>query len=339
MLQEDENINKDAPKSSCGEGSGACNCSKSEDAGAREGRRGFLKMGLLGAALTVTGFGLQKVFSGEKTSDESGEKVKVMTADGKLVEVDKSTIVYSKPSHSGGQIREGVPGKKFVMVIDLARCKNARKCVKGCQKMHNVIPPVEWLKVKEMQNTDLTAPYWFPTMCYQCDNPPCTKVCPVDATYKRTDGVVAIDNDRCIGCKFCMAACPYSARTFNFGNPKQVAFDKVHETDEGKCHSSDRSQVGTVSKCDFCPDSGAKGLLPSCVTSCPNGVFYYGDENEDIVSNGETVVRLSTLLKDNGAYRQFEALGTKPRVYYLPAVNRLFPFKTDTIEHNQEDEQ
>ena len=98
------------------------------------------------------------------------------------------------------------------------------------------------------------------------------------------------------------------------------------------------AKMGTVSKCDFCPDMARKGELPHCVTACPNGVFYFGDENEDAVSNGDTTVKLSQLLKDKFGYRYMEDLGTKPRVYYLPPVNRLFPFEEeseseDTIEH------
>ena len=322
----------------------SCNCGKNnctDNSG--NSRRDFLTTGLTGllatAALAGCG-GAADFIPKDENVALTGEKVKLLSVNGEIIEVDKAYLrpVPDLPNTTKVDERKGIEGKKFVMVIDLARCKNARKCVEGCQKMHHVLPPVEYVKVKEMNNADLTAPYWFPTMCYQCDNPPCTKVCPVDATFKRTDGVVAIDSERCIGCKFCMAACPYSARIFNFGKPEQVAYDKEHNQDHDKCHATERSNVGTVSKCDFCPDSAAKGELPSCVTSCPNGVFYFGDEIEDTVSNGESVVRLSTLLRDNAAYRQFENFGTKPRVYYLPPVNRLFPFKEDPIEHNQEDE-
>jgi len=297
----------------------------------KNNRRNFLKFGFLAAGFTAAGVGLSKISSSE---EDSGEKVKVLTADGKLAEVDKSKVKTAESSTSESiKIREGVPGKKFVMVVDLARCKDARKCVEGCQKMHNFLPPIEWLKCKEMKDSEKTGKYWFPQMCYQCDNPPCVKVCPVGATFKRGDGIVGIDNERCIGCKFCMAACPYSSRNFNYGRPEQIAYSKKHPM--RSCHLIDPNMVGTVSKCDFCPDFGAQGKLPSCVSSCPNGVLYYGDENEDVVSNGESVVRLSELLVDRAAYRQFETLGTQPRVYYLPPDNRIFPFKEDPVEHNQ----
>jgi len=219
-------------------------------------------------------------------------------------------------------------------VIDLARCGNERKCIEGCQKMHNILPPVEYIKVKRMQDTELTAPYWFPQPCYHCDNPPCTKVCPVDATFKRSDGIVAVDNDRCIGCKFCMAACPYSARTFNFGRPEQVEYDKNHGCEEEGCCHTKASTVGTVYKCDFCPGSAARGILPTCVTECPNGTLFFGDEYEDTVTNGEETFRLKELLKTRAAYRQFEELGAKPRVYYLPPDKRQFPFEEAKEAHN-----
>lgn len=300
-------------------------------------RRNFLKAGLVIGVAAIGGV-VTKTILDKKNDDEDEEKVKVLTADGKLIEVPKSTVNHPAANiELPEKIREGIPGKKFVMVIDLSRCKNARKCVEGCQKMHNLVPPVEWLKVKEMKNTEITAPYWFPQPCYQCDNPPCTKVCPVDATFKRSDGIVAIDNDRCIGCKFCMAACPYSARTFNWGRPEQQEYFEEHKNDPHKCHTGNPSEVGTVSKCDFCPGSAEKGELPACVTSCPNGVIFFGDEIEDTVTNGSETFRLSTLLRDFAGFRQFEELGTKPRVYYLPQVNRLFPFKEDKVEHNQVD--
>lgn len=302
-------------------------------------RRKFLKFGLLAGGATIAGLALQQKLLGD-SPDTSGKKVKVLTAEGKLMEVDSSLVTHHAAEEAElteSQIREGIAGRKFVMVIDLARCANERKCVEGCQKMHNTLPPIEYIKVKRMQDAELTAPYWFPQPCYHCDNPPCTKVCPVDATFKRSDGIVAVESDRCIGCKFCMAACPYSARSFNFGRPEQVEFNEKHPMGDDNCCSTKSSTVGTVSKCDFCPGSAVKGELPACVTECPNGTIFFGDENEDTVSNGEETFRLKELLTSRAGYRQFEELGTKPRVYYLPPVKRQFPFEEAKEVHNKEE--
>ena len=311
---------------------------ESENENEQNTRRKFLKFGLLAggttlAALAIPGCG--KI--GEDASVQTGKKVKVLTADGKLVEVDSSHITHhaSDDPFSPEEVRQGIEGKKFIRVIDLAKCANERKCVAACQTAHKLLPPIEYLKVKKMQDSELGSPYWFPTMCYHCDNPPCVKVCPVDATFKRTDGIVAIDNERCIGCKFCMAACPYSARTFNFGRPEQEKFTETHKDSipENYCKTKYGTE-GTVSKCDFCTDRSAHGLLPACVLACPNGAIYHGDELEDAVTNGEETLRLKELLRTRVGYRQFEELGTKPRVYYLPPVKRQFPFEDDPIEHN-----
>ena len=122
-----------------------------------------------------------------------------------------------------------------------------------------------------------------------------------------------------------MVACPYSARVFNWDTEFQL---NAEEFKDIKQHAACSSHVtGTVEKCDFCPSKAAKNELPDCVQACPNGVFYFGDENEDVVSNGDETVRLSQLLKDKAGYRYMEELGTKPRVYYLPPANRQFPFK------------
>ncbi len=301
-----------------------------------DSRRRFLKFGLLagGGALALSG--VTKLLG--ETADESGEKVKVLTTDGKLIEVDSSQVKKASGADwAVSNVREGIPGKKFVRVIDLARCENKRACVEGCQKKHNLIAPNEFIKVKKMQEVELESPYWFPQMCYHCDNPPCTKVCPVDATFKRSDGLVEVDASRCIGCKFCMAACPYSARTFNFGNPKQTEYFEKHKNDAGRCKSSDPSVVGTVSKCDGCPDELAQGKLPACVKKCPNGVIFYGDENEDTVTNGQEVFQLTAMLTERAAYQKFDNLGTKPRVYYLPPDKRLFPFEEAKEKRNTEE--
>jgi Fe-S-cluster-containing dehydrogenase component len=285
-------------------------------------RRKFLKLGIAAGASALI-LGGNKVFSSFSNGDskETGEKVKVLTQDGKLVEVDKGHMCCAPAT--GQEAREGIPGKKMVMVIDLSKCRNARKCLQGCQSMHMLPPHMEWIKFYLMRESLDTTPYWFPKPCLHCNNPPCVKVCPVGATFKRTDGIVLIDNERCIGCKFCMAACPYSSRVFNWEEPKmpKEAHDQIYSPE-----TSTPPKVGTVSKCDFCPDMVRKGELPSCVTSCPNGVFWYGDKNEDAVTNGTDTVRFSELVNDRAGYRYMEELGTEPSVYYLPSVNRAFDY-------------
>jgi Fe-S-cluster-containing dehydrogenase component len=130
-----------------------------------------------------------------------------------------------------------------------------------------------------------------------------------------------IDNERCIGCRFCMAACPYSTRSFNWGRPD-------NSRDGGVAYSPETGvprRIGTVEKCDFCPEMARQGTLPGCVSSCDMAAIYFGDQNEDAVSNSEETVRLSRLLEERAAYRYLAELGTEPRVYYLPPRNRDFP--------------
>jgi len=306
------------------------NTSENENA-----RQDFLKLGTLAVAATACGSAMCSC--GKNKSEDSGKMVKLLSPEGEIVEVDESYLREPAdiPCVDEKDARHGIPNRKFVMVVDLARCKNARKCKEACNKNHHTGHQKEYLKVLKMQDNPVSSPYWQPTMCFHCDDPPCVKVCPVDATFKRDDGLVLIDNDRCIGCRVCMAACPYSQRVFNWGEPE------TWDESISSCSSPEiggvNAKKGTVEKCDFCPDQVRQGEMPHCVTACPNGVFYFGDENEDAVSNGEETLKLSELLTTRAGYRALEELGTKPRVYYLPPVNRLFPFedmKSDNPEEN-----
>lgn len=292
-----------------------------------DSRREFIKTISTGGILAATGLALGSLTS---CKEKSAEKTTLLTTDGKLVQVSNSEIEAMGHLHQGAvpeEAHKGIPGKKFVMVVDLSKCKNARKCVQSCDKHHNLTPDRPYIKVLEMKDNENSSPYWMPKKCFHCDNPPCVKVCPVGATFKRTDGIVLVDNERCIGCRFCMAACPYSARVFNWGEPPEGKLDIPYSPE-----TSLPSKKGTVAKCDFCPDLLRDNKLPHCVTACPNGVIYFGDEIDDTVTNGEETVRFSTLLKDKAGYRYMEDLGTKPRVYYLPPVNRLFPFENENQE-------
>ena len=296
-------------------------------------RREFLTAGIL--AGLGAGCGRGNPFTPEDENVKaSGEKVKLLSVDGEIIEVDKAFLkpVPDLPQVSNAAARVGIEGKSFVMVIDLSRCKNLKKCQSACNHMHHIHPGQNWIKVHPMQDAEMTASYWQPTTCMHCDEPPCVKVCPVDATFKRKDGIVLIDSDRCIGCRFCMAACPYSTRVFNWeepGVPEPVA------TQHYSCETSVPQKIGTVGKCDFCPDMVRKGELPHCVSACPNGVFFFGDMNEDSVTNGTDTFRFTELVKDKAGYRLMEDLGTKPRVYYLPPVNRNFPFEAGLENEKQ----
>ena len=307
--------------------------SKEQEGKKNNTRRQFLKnLSLIGGGAIAGSAALYSGYHFEKSKDKTGEKIRVLTADNKLVEVDKSalteiTVDLTELQKRG---REGLEGHRWVMVIDLSRCRNARQCMKACQGAHQLRPEQHHINVLQMQDTPNTAPYYMPKPCQHCDNPPCVSVCPVDATFKRADGIVLIDNERCIGCRFCIAACPYSARVFNWFEPKEA---ELHKDETYDVELNVPQKKGTISKCLFSADRLRVGKLPYCVSACPNGVYYFGDENEDAVTNGTTkeTVRLSKLLRDNAGHTLMEELGTKPRVYYLPPKNRLFEFPEKNI--------
>ena len=285
----------------------------------KSSRRNFLKkVGIGVGAVSVAGVAGTSAFSKAK----SGEKIKLLSPDGTLVEVDKDDVKPAQELTSDlkAEARVGLEGRKFVMVIDLALCKNARKCVDACQEGHLLPKDHEWMKLFLLQDDTNTSKYWFPRPCFQCDKPMCVSVCPVGATYKRDDGIVLIDNQRCIGCKFCMTGCPYSVRVFHWKDPKvEMPADHVYDPE-----TNIPPVEGTVGKCVFCADKLRMGELPRCVTACPMGVLYFGDIMEDTVTNGMETVRFSKLMADRAGYRFREELGTLPNVYYLPPTSRSF---------------
>jgi len=291
-------------------------------------RRDFLKkVGIVGAASVAGGAAIYSGYQFEKAKKHE-ETVKVLTEDNRLVEIPRDQMKDYKPDLKVLQKRgrKGIEGKRWVMVIDLSKCRNARKCVSACQAAHHLRPYEYHINTLVMQESANTPEYFMPKPCQHCDNPPCVSVCPVDATYKRQDGIVLIDNERCIGCRFCMAACPYSARMFHWREPVAASQDQGSEYN---VELNVPQKKGTISKCLFSADRLREGMLPYCVSACPNGVFYFGDENENAVTNGTTkeTVNLKELLEQNGGYRLMAELGTKPRVYYLPPKNRIFEFK------------
>ncbi len=210
--------------------------------------------------------------------------------------------------------------RQWAMVFDLRRCEGCvttgkpPQCAEACIAEHFVPKGQEWLRLYEVEQPTGHS-YMLPRPCMHCENPPCLKVCPVGATYRTEEGLVLINHDRCIGCRMCMAACPYGARSFNWDqpeNPPEAAFAK-YSPQYPVPH-----RKGTVEKCMLCAHRVADGKLPACVAACPMFAIYLGDLTEDIATNGKEVVKLSALMSDNTAFRLKEDLGTRPRVWYIP---------------------
>jgi Fe-S-cluster-containing dehydrogenase component len=208
---------------------------------------------------------------------------------------------------------------QWVMVIDQSKCTGCGYCTLACQAHNDISPDIQWNRVQTSGEIN-GKPVFLPRPCMQCTKAPCVEVCPVNASYYRSDGIVMMDYDRCIGCRYCEVACPYQARSFNW-----KAFDGPNPAVPkwGQPEVARRPR-GVVEKCAFCYQRIDRGLslglqpgidddaTPACVVACPTGARVFGDLN-DPESN------VSKLLKSHSSYRLREDLGTEPRVYYLPA--------------------
>jgi Fe-S-cluster-containing dehydrogenase component len=213
-------------------------------------------------------------------------------------------------------------GKRWAMVIDLNKCREkgpCTQCISACHNTHNVPllnnskDEVKWIWKEPFENVFPEEVHDFEAetqkrrpallMCNHCDKPSCVRVCPTKATWKReSDGIVMMDWHRCIGCRYCMAACPYGSRSFNWRDPRPF----IHEiTTEFPTRTR-----GVVEKCNFCEERLAKGELPACVKACPAGALEFGDVR-DAGSN------IRKILQTGHAIRRRPALGTQPQVYYI----------------------
>jgi molybdopterin-containing oxidoreductase family iron-sulfur binding subunit len=211
------------------------------------------------------------------------------------------------------------------MVIDLDRCTGCQACVVACKAENNVpaVGPKEaargrtlsWMQVLREESEERTR--FLPRPCLMCDDPPCTKVCPVYATYRNPEGIVAQIYARCIGCRFCMAACPYNAKYFNWLRYQKEA--------PGQNPDVSVRPKGVVEKCTFCHhrlqkareralaegrDLVAGDYVTACADACPTRAITFGD----LLDEGSEVARLA---RSPRAFRLSEELGTRPKVFYL----------------------
>lgn len=214
-------------------------------------------------------------------------------------------------------------GYRWGMVIDLDKCIGCEYCQRTCSATNDVAPDMAWNIVVE-EKTTAGNTFFFSRPCLHCEHAPCVEVCPVRATYHRDDGLVVMDYDRCIGCRYCQVACPYDVRKFNWA--KRTDVNEFVPT--WGIAEVERRPRGVVEKCTFCIhriDAGLeKGLIPgedfdatpACVNICPVGARVFGNLNDP-----NTMV--SQLIEANATLRLREDLGTNPVVYYIPPKEGL----------------
>jgi Fe-S-cluster-containing dehydrogenase component len=208
--------------------------------------------------------------------------------------------------------------KRWAMAVNGARCPaGCTDCIDACHAVHNVpvgVNPgheIKWIWREDFshifpEESHLNIPKTVSSLrplvlCNHCANPPCVRVCPTKATFQRPDGIVMMDYHRCIGCRFCMAGCPYGARSMNYYDPrpqiKRVTPDYPTRT------------RGVVEKCNFCEERLAKGIMPACVVACKEKALIFGD-----LQNPQSEIR--AVLQSRFTLRRRSILGTEPQIYY-----------------------
>jgi molybdopterin-containing oxidoreductase family iron-sulfur binding subunit len=278
----------------------------------------------LGAALSpLRDLDVDKAFSGDSLlrdhyKELSAEEKARLFADIEA-QIDRS---YGVKASVGDP--QPIPGVEFVYALNLSRCDGNRACVHACVKENNQSrsPEIQYIRVVEMpigtfdpehgdhyygdEETPKPGHFYMPMQCHQCANPPCTKVCPVEATWQEADGITVIDYDWCIGCRYCQAACPYWARRFNWTDP-EIPADELNP-DMAYLSNRPRSR-GVMEKCTFCLQRTRKGRMPACLEACPTGARKFGN----ILDPSSEV---SQILRNKRILVLKEEVGTRPRFFY-----------------------
>ena len=297
-------------------------------------RRKFLKgVGAVGTAAAATASGAAKgvpSWNGSSLKDAFGDffqdHYKRMTPE--EIEDALARIERKAKRRFGVDINcENTPpqqGVVFGYALNISKCQGYRDCVEACVKENNQgrDSQVQYIRVLEMKHGDMnlersnhyynpeTVPepgkYYLPIQCQQCDDPPCVKACPIEATWMEPDGIVVIDYNWCIGCRYCMAACPYWARHFNWSEPKVPS----EELNPNTHYLGNRPRpTGVVEKCHFCIQRTRKGLQPACMEACPTGSRVFGN-----LLDPDSEIRY--ILENKAVFRLKEELGTEPKFWY-----------------------
>jgi Fe-S-cluster-containing dehydrogenase component len=251
---------------------------------------------------------------------------KELTAD-ELAQILRRLEAETKEVHGVDVHIEDVPpqeGVSFGYALNLSVCIGCRKCAEAChhENNHDRRTNNSYIRVLEMEQGSfdmergrvdydhaVPAPgkYYMPVQCHQCDDAPCVKVCPVEATWKEKDGIVVVDYDWCIGCRYCEAACPYHARRFNWQKP-EIPADEIN-CDQGYLSNRIRPQ-GVVEKCTFCLHRTRRGQLPACLEACPTGARVFGN-----LLDPDSEIRY--IIEHKRVMVLKEELNTMPKFFYF----------------------
>lgn len=294
-------------------------------------RRNFLK-GSVGALSGLTAIGaalspLKDLDTEDLTPDRLLQKhYKLMTPEDMAEVLERIRGEVETRYGLRPELRDYKPldGVEFGYALNLGRCIGCRKCVHACVAENNQSrdPEIQYIRVLEMPRGTIDVErsnhaydsmrvpakdrFYMPVQCHQCANPPCVSVCPVEATWKEADGIVAIDYDWCIGCRYCEAACPYWARRFNFAEPR-IPKDQLNPN---MAYLSNRPRPkGVVEKCHFCLHRTRQGKYPACLEVCPVGARKFGnllDPDSEV----------SQILQRKRVFVLKQDAGTLPRFFY-----------------------
>ncbi len=256
-------------------------------------------------------------------------KILGVTAAGLTVRPAAGALAMGTGPKGAAPLDNALTARRWAMVVDVGKfTEQSRKAaMDACNLAHNIpqfdnpLHHVKWIWEEGFEHA-------FPgldnehipvelsrdpllVLCNHCVNPPCVRVCPTKATFQREDGIVMMDFHRCIGCRFCMAGCPYGSRSFNWFDPR---FQANLKNAEGKFAPPNPDfptrMKGVVEKCNFCAERLAKGQMPACVEACKNNELIFGD-----LENPESEV--SKALRRHYTIRRKPELGTQPQVYYI----------------------
>ncbi|MCL4491035.1 MAG: 4Fe-4S dicluster domain-containing protein [Nitrospirae bacterium] len=303
---------------------------RSNPLGIELNRRTFLKGAAAGLAATVVRPAAAGAFNWDSFLQKHFREMNDAEIKKVIGRLEKEAAVeWKKNIHIG--TAKAMPGVKFGYGLDLSRCIGCRRCVYACVDENNQsrTPQVHWITVlrfkkgekwidlensekyyspKQVPEKDF---FYMPVQCQQCENPPCVKACPTQATWKEPDGIVVIDYNWCIGCRYCMAACPYGARRFNWAKPNIPADEINPETH----YLGNRPRYkGVVEKCTFCIQRTRAGKYPACVEVCPVGARKFGN-----LLDPKSEIRY--LIENKRVFRLKEDMNTNPKFYYFFATN------------------